>query len=92
MKKREQGFYGQGQGGGRGGKEKLLDDAEADGRIDATTRPVYENLLSSDRENGEKALRSLKPKKRVTTDLRVEVGGESPWDKRMSEIKNKLNR
>ncbi len=55
-------------------------------------RPVYENLLSSDRENGEKALRSLKPKKRVTTDLRVEVGGESPWDKRMSEIKNKLNR
>ena len=34
----------------------------------------------------------LKPKKRVTTDLRVEVGGESPWDKRMSEIKNKLNR
>lgn len=41
----------------------MLDDAEADGRIDATTRPVYENLLSSDRENGEKALRSLKPKR-----------------------------
>ena len=53
---------------------------------------MYENLLSSDRENGEKALQNLKPKKRVITDLRVEVGGESPWDKRMSEIKNKLNR
>lgn len=73
-------------------KKKLLDDAEADGRIDAATRPVYENLLNSDRENGEKALQNLKPKKRVMTDLRVEFGSESPWDKRMAEIKNKLNR
>ena len=92
LKKENKAFTDKAKEEDEAARKKLLDDAEADGRIDATTRPVYENLLSSDRENGEKALRSLKPKKRVTTDLRVEVGGESPWDKRMSEIKNKLNR
>ncbi len=73
-------------------RKKLLDDAENDGRIDAVTRPIYENLLEKDRENGEKALESLKPKKRVTTDLHVHPGDESPWNKRMREIKDNLNR
>lgn len=72
--------------------KKLLDDAEQDGRIDAVTRPIYANLLEKDRENGEKALGSLKPKKRVTTDLHVNPGDDSPWNKRMNEIKAKLNR
>ena len=40
-------------------RKKLLDDAEQDGRIDAATRPIYENLLAKDRENGEKALEKL---------------------------------
>ena len=35
-------------------RKQLLDAAEQDGRIDATTRPIYENLLANDRENGEK--------------------------------------
>ena len=73
-------------------KKKLLDDAENDGRINAETRPVYENLLNSDRENGEKALRALKPKRMVTKDIHMEPTAESPWDKRMREIKDKLNR
>ena len=71
-------------------RKKLLDDAESDGRIDATTRPIYENLLSKDRENGEKALEKLSPKRKVMTDLRVNPTNESPWNKRMTEIKDKL--
>ena len=71
-------------------RKKLLDDAEQDGRIDAATRPIYENLLSKDRENGEKALEKLSPKRKVMTDLRVNPTNESPWNKRMTEIKDKL--
>ena len=73
-------------------RKKLLDDAENDGRIDATTRPIYENLLSKDRENGEKALEKLSPKRKVMTDLHLNPDKESPWNKRMREIKDKLNR
>lgn len=73
-------------------RKKLLDDAEQDGRIDAVTRPIYENLLEKDRENGEKALSNLKPKRRVTNDLCLTPGDKSPWNERMAEIKAKLNR
>lgn len=71
-------------------RKKLLDDAQEDGRIDATTRPIYENLLLKDRENGEKALEKLTPKRKVMNDLHVNPTGESPWNKRMREIKDKL--
>lgn len=72
-------------------KKKLLDDAQNDGRIDAKTRPIYENLLNSDRENGENALKNLKPQRRIVNDLHINPTNESPWEKRMREIKNKLN-
>ena len=71
-------------------RKQLLDAAEQDGRIDATTRPIYENLLANDRENGEKALAQLPVKRRVLEDLHLELNGdESPWAKRMREIKDK---
>ena len=73
-------------------RKKLLDDAQEDGRIDATTRPIYENLLVNDRENGEKALEKLAPKRKVMNDLHVNPTDESPWNKRQREIKEKLNR
>lgn len=73
-------------------KEKLLDDAEGDGRIDAESRPIYKNLLDKDRENGEKALQRLRPKRRVMTDIRRDPDTESPWNRRMREIKDGLNR
>lgn len=73
-------------------KKKLLDDAEGDGRIDAESRPIYKNLLDKDRENGEKALQRLRPKRRVMTDIRRDPDGESPWNQRMREIKEGLNR
>ena len=71
-------------------RKQLLDAAEQDGRIDATTRPIYENLLANDRENGEKALAQLSVKRRVMEDLHLEPNGEeSPWNRRMREIKDK---
>ena len=71
-------------------RKQLLDAAEKDGRIDATTRPIYENLLANDRENGEKALAQLPVKRRVMEDLHLEPDGEeSPWNRRMREIKDK---
>lgn len=73
-------------------RKKLLDDAQNDGRIDATTRPVFENLLKKDRENGEKALEKLTPKRKVMNDLHLNPTDESPWNKRQREIKEKLNR
>ena len=73
-------------------RKQLLDAAEKDGRIDASTRPIYENLLAKDRENSEKALEKLSPKRRVMTDVRTEPDNEGPWNKRMREIQEKLNR
>ena len=73
-------------------RKQLLDAAEKDGRIDAATRPIYENLLAKDRENSEKALEKLSPKRRVMTDVRTEPDNEGPWNKRMCEIQEKLNR
>ena len=71
-------------------RKQLLDAAEQDGRIDATTRPIYENLLANDRENGEKALAQLPVTRRVMEDLHLESNGEeSPWNRRMREIKDK---
>lgn len=73
-------------------RKQLLDAAEKDGRIDVSTRPIYENLLAKDRENSEKALEKLSPKRRVMTDVRTEPDNEGPWNKRMREIQEKLNR
>ena len=73
-------------------RKALLDAAEADGRINAETRPMYENILKSSPEEGKKVLASLAPKRKVMEDIKVEPGGESPWNKRMQEIKDKLNK
>lgn len=71
-------------------KTKLLDEAEDDGRINAETRPTFKALLDADKENGKSALKALTPKKKVMKDINVPVGGtESPWNKRMAELKNK---
>ena len=73
-------------------RKALLDAAEADGRINAETRPMYENILKASPEEGKTVLASLSPKRKVMEDIKVEPGGESPWNKRMREIKDKLNK
>lgn len=73
-------------------RKTLLDAAEQDGRINAETRPVYENLLKEHPEDGKKALKALSAKKKVKDTLH---GGnpveESPWEKRQREIRDKYH-
>lgn len=73
-------------------RKTLLDTAEQDGRINAETRPVYENLLKEHPEDGKKALASLPTKKMVKDVL---PGGqpteESPWERRQREIRNQYH-
>lgn len=70
-------------------KQKMLDDAEKCGKINAVTRPAFEALLESDFEKGKKALDELTPTKRVMTDLHEAPTQESAWDKRKSQIQNR---
>lgn len=71
-------------------KTTLLDAAEADGRINAETRPTFKALLDADKENGKVALSALQSKRKVMNDVRQPAGGgDSPWQKRMNELKNK---
>lgn len=92
LKKRVKEFEDKAEADKEAARKALLDAAEADGRINAETRPVYENILKSNPEEGEKALAALAPKRKIMEDLKVEPGDESPWNKRMKEIKDKLNK
>ena len=92
LKRRVKEFEDKAEADKEAARKALLDAAEADGRINAETRPVYENILKSNPEEGEKALAALAPKRKVVEDLKVEPGGESPWNRRMQEIKDKLNK
>lgn len=73
-------------------RKTLLDAAENDGRINAETRPVYENLLKEHPEDGKKALTALPVKKMVKDTLYGgNPGEESPWEKRQREIRDKYH-
>ncbi len=67
-------------------KQKMLDDAEKCGKINAVTRPAFAALLESDFEKGKKALEELMPTKRVVDELHNDGKKESAWDKRKSQI------
>ena len=69
-------------------RKRLLDEAERDGRINAETRPTFENILKNNPDEGQKVLAALTPARRVLKDLHVEPGGsESAWDVRMKQIR-----
>ena len=92
LKKRVKEFEDKAEADKEAARKTLLDAAEADGRINAEPRPLYESILKSNPEEGEKALAALSPKRKVMEDIKVEPEGESPWNKRMREIKDKLNK
>lgn len=92
LKKRIKEFEDKAEADREASRKALLDAAEADGRINAVTRPVYESILKTNPAEGEKALETLVPKRKVMEDLKVEPGDKSPWNKRMKEIKDKLNK
>ena len=70
-------------------KQKMLDDAEKCGKINAVTRPAFAALLESDFEKGKKALAELQPTKRVIDSLKNDAPKESAWDKRKAEIQDR---
>ena len=70
-------------------KQKMLDDAEKCGKINAVTRPAFAALLESDFEKGKKALAELQPTKRVIDSLKSDAPKESAWDKRKAEIQDR---
>ncbi len=72
-------------------RKALLDAAEEDGRIDAGTRSIYENMLKEHPEDGKKALKALAPKRKVLNDLKVTPGNESPWEMRQRQIRENRN-
>nr|WP_320037179.1 head maturation protease, ClpP-related [uncultured Bacteroides sp.] len=68
----------------------IVDTAIAEERFTEKQRPTYTALLKADRTNGQAAIESLKPKKRVMTNLhQPEEGGKGAWTARMEEIANK---
>lgn len=73
-------------------RKTLLDAAENDGRIDAVTRPVFENILKHDMTTGKSALKALTPKRRVMDDIHKDLDGEGPWAKRQREISENRNK
>jgi ATP-dependent Clp endopeptidase proteolytic subunit ClpP len=73
-------------------RKSLLDAAEKDGRIDATTRPTFENILKDNMENGKAALAALTPKRNVFDDINHGQGNgpeEGAWERRQREIREK---
>lgn len=73
-------------------RKRLLDAAENDGRIDATTRPTFENILKADMEQGKTALSALTPKRKVMEDIHRHTDKEGPWEQRMREIREGLRK
>lgn len=73
-------------------RKTLLDAAENDGRIDAVTRPVFENILKHDMTTGKSALKALTPKRRVMDDIHKDLDEEGPWAKRQREISKNRNK
>lgn len=55
-------------------RKELLDAAEKDGRITASMRPTYENILKADFANGKAALEAMRPRRSVMKD--INPGGE----------------
>lgn len=70
----------------------LLDAAENEGRINATTRPVFENILKRDMAEGKAALAALTPARMVMEAIATPPKGEGPFERRMRQIRENRNR
>jgi ATP-dependent Clp endopeptidase proteolytic subunit ClpP len=72
-------------------KKNLLDAAEADGRINAQTRPTFQALLDNDFENAKAVIEALPKKRRAADFIEGNSGGDASgaWAKRQEQIKGK---
>jgi len=69
----------------------ILDKAEGEERINSQSRPIFENILNINLEDGKAALAAIPAKRRVMQNLHegsIEPN-TSVWDKRQQEIKEK---
>lgn len=88
LKARLQAFEDKAEANAEAERRSLLDAAEQDGRINADTRPTFENILKGSMEEGKRVLEALTPKRRVLNDLRILPGsGAGAWEERMAQIR-----
>jgi len=70
--------------------DAVIDGAVKDGRITAEQKDTYRNVLKADRENGEKILNAMRPKRMLKNELDTGTDDKkSSWDRRQEEIKNR---
>lgn len=71
--------------------KSTLDKAETEGRINAQSRPTFENILKKDLDAGKAAIQAIPAKKRVMKNFLDDSGEtkQSAWDKRQQEIREK---
>lgn len=70
--------------------DTAVEEAVADGRIDAGQKETYKNLLKADFKNGMTALKALRPKRLLKNELNTpkpEAG--STWERKQAEIRNR---
>lgn len=88
LKARLKAFEDKAEADAQAERKSLLDAAEQDGRINAETRPTFENILKGSMEEGKRVLEALTPKRRVLNDLRILPGsGSGAWEERMAQIR-----
>jgi len=72
--------------------EAIVENAVKDGRLSADQKDSYKNILKADRENGEKILNAMHPKRLLKNEFNNnEPEAKSAWDRRQQEIKNHYN-
>lgn len=92
LKAKVKGFEDKAAADAEAERKTLLDEAEKDGRINATTRATFENILKRDMKEGKAVLAALSPKRNVMVDIQRQTDEEGPWNRRMREIKDSLKK
>ena len=88
LKKKLKGIEDKAEAGAEAERKELLDAAEQDGRINAESRPTFENILKGNMDEGKKVLSALTPKRKVMNDLHVQPGvSDGPWEQRQKQIR-----
>jgi ATP-dependent Clp endopeptidase proteolytic subunit ClpP len=74
--------------------EETVENAVAEGRINASQKDTYRNLLKADYKNGLAAIKALRPKRMLKDELNgTDPVADSAWEKRQQEIRNRyMNR
>ena len=88
LKTKLKGFEDKAEADAEAERKELLDAAEQDGRINAESRPTFENILKGNMAEGKKVLSALTPKRKVMNDLHVQPGvSDGPWEQRQKQIR-----